>query len=158
MPPWSPSNCRRTASPFHTSKDQAIFDGDEVLTQAGKPFSVFHPLQECLAEAPDRADYAAWPWRGSWRHRLSGGPRAGQIGFRTDRPGRTGHPPGMSGARALWDDFSGGRIERYASRRDFPAIKGVSYLSVHLRFGTISIRELVRHALAESRPMPGSTS
>ena len=30
---------------FHTRKDQAIFDGDEVLTQAGKPFSVFTPTR-----------------------------------------------------------------------------------------------------------------
>ena len=36
--------------------------------------------------------------------------------------------------------------------RDFPAIKGVSYLSVHLRFGTISVRELVRtHAYQVSQ-------
>ena len=36
-----------------------------------------------------------------------------------------------------------------AALRDFPAVKGVSYLSVHLRFGTISIRELVRAAWAD---------
>ena len=53
----------------------------------------------------------------------------------------------MSGARALWDDFREGRIERYGALRDYPAVKGVSYLSVHLRFGTIGIRELVRTAL-----------
>ena len=43
----------------------------------------------------------------------------------------------------------GGRIVRYGSLRDFPAVKGVSYLSVHLRFGTISIRQLVRKALEQ---------
>jgi deoxyribodipyrimidine photo-lyase len=36
---------------------------------------------------------------------------------------------------------------RYRARRDFPAVKGPSYLSVHLRFGTLSIREAVRAAL-----------
>jgi deoxyribodipyrimidine photo-lyase len=53
----------------------------------------------------------------------------------------------MSGARRLLDDFLG-RIDKYHERRDFPAVKGPSYLSVHLRFGTISIRELVGHAHA----------
>ncbi|HRE17082.1 MAG TPA: FAD-binding domain-containing protein, partial [Rhodocyclaceae bacterium] len=40
------------------------------------------------------------------------------------------------------------RMERYDRLRDYPAAKGVSYLSVHLRFGTISIRQLVREACA----------
>ena len=37
-------------------------------------------------------------------------------------------------------------MARYRDARDFPAKKGPSYLSVHLRFGTISIRELARTA------------
>ena len=41
-------------------------------------------------------------------------------------------------------------MARYHEARDFPAVKGVSYLSVHLRFGTVSIRALVRAALARS--------
>ena len=40
------------------------------------------------------------------------------------------------------------RIDGYQDRRDFPAVRGPSYLSVHLRFGTISIRELARTAHA----------
>jgi deoxyribodipyrimidine photo-lyase len=37
-------------------------------------------------------------------------------------------------------------IKQYKEHRDYPAIEGTSRLSVHLRFGTISIRELVREA------------
>jgi len=134
---------------FHSSKDQAIFDGDEVLTQAGKPFSVFTPYKNAWLKRLTAADCAAWPCDGALAaSELVGVPALGQIGFAETDLAELGIQPGMSGARALWDDFSGGRIEHYASRRDFPAIKGVSYLSVHLRFGTISIRELVRHALA----------
>ena len=36
-------------------------------------------------------------------------------------------------------------ITNYKAQRDFPAIEGTSRLSVHLRFGTISIRELAQH-------------
>jgi deoxyribodipyrimidine photo-lyase len=50
-------------------------------------------------------------------------------------------------------------MERYDSTRDFPAIKGPSYLGPHLRFGTISIRTLARtaHALAQSGNLGAST-
>jgi deoxyribodipyrimidine photo-lyase len=53
--------------------------------------------------------------------------------------------PGERGARHLLDDFLR-RIDDYAEARDFPAVKGPSYLSVHLRFGTVSIRTLARAA------------
>jgi deoxyribodipyrimidine photo-lyase len=52
-------------------------------------------------------------------------------------------PPGMSGAAQLFDDFVK-RIAPYGEARNYPAVKGTSYLSVHLRFGTLSIRHLVR--------------
>jgi deoxyribodipyrimidine photo-lyase len=55
-------------------------------------------------------------------------------------------PTGMSGAEGLLGDFLD-RIEAYRERRDFPAARGPSYLSVHLRFGTVSVRRLVRLAL-----------
>jgi deoxyribodipyrimidine photo-lyase len=52
---------------------------------------------------------------------------------------------GSTGARELRDDFLQ-RIDRYHEARDFPAVKGPSYLSVHLRFGTLSVRRLAREA------------
>jgi deoxyribodipyrimidine photo-lyase len=54
---------------------------------------------------------------------------------------------------ALLADFAG-RMDAYEERRDFPALKGPSYLSVHLRFGTVSIRELV--SAAQERVQRGS--
>jgi deoxyribodipyrimidine photo-lyase len=54
-------------------------------------------------------------------------------------------PTGESGAQALLQDFLT-RIDQYEDTRNFPAIKGPSYLSVHLRFGTVSIRQLAREA------------
>jgi deoxyribodipyrimidine photo-lyase len=47
----------------------------------------------------------------------------------------------------LLDDFTS-RIAAYGEARDFPAVKGVSYLGVHNRFGTIGVRELARLALS----------
>jgi len=133
---------------FHAFKDQAIFDGAEVLTQAGHPFSVFTPYKNAWLKRLTAADCAAWPCHGG----LAGGEWAGvptlaKIGFEPSDLDELGIRPGMAGARFLWDDFRHERIKRYGTRRDFPAVKGVSYLSVHLRFGTIGIRELVRTAL-----------
>ena len=134
---------------FHACKDQAIFDGDEVLTQAGKPFSVFTPYKNAWLKRLTAADSAKWPCNGSFSGgELAGVPALDDIGFVATDLADLNIRPGMSGARQLWDEFRHGRITRYGALRDFPAIKGVSYLSVHLRFGTISIRELGRAALA----------
>jgi deoxyribodipyrimidine photo-lyase len=61
--------------------------------------------------------------------------------------------PGSSGAQALLADF-GPRLGDYGRTRDFPAVKGPSYLSVHLRFGTVSIRELARLAWERGHGSP----
>jgi deoxyribodipyrimidine photo-lyase len=134
---------------FADFKDQAIFDGDEVLTQAGKSFSVFTPYKNAWLKRLTAADHAVASTNG----RLAAIPPAtiptlAEIGFAESDLQTVGILPGMSGARQLWDEFRTGALERYGALRDFPAIKGVSYLSVHLRFGTISIRELVRTAIA----------
>lgn len=133
---------------FESPRDQVIFDGDAVLTQAGKPFTVFTPYKNAWRRRLTAADIAA--------HSGSGGqlmpgdtrlPSLAELGFEATDLATLGIRPGMSGARALWEEFAAGRIDRYGALRDFPAIKGVSYLSVHLRFGTLSIRELVREAV-----------
>ncbi|MDD2741760.1 MAG: deoxyribodipyrimidine photo-lyase [Rhodocyclaceae bacterium] len=132
---------------FQRFKDQAIFDGDEVLTQAGKPFSVFTPYKNAWLKRLTVTDCAICRCTGNLvGAEFAGVPDLAEIGFEASDLREVGIQPGMSGARALWDEFSDGRIQRYGGLRDFPAVKGVSYLSVHLRFGTLSIRELVRFA------------
>lgn len=135
---------------FHALKDQAIFDRDAVLTQAGKPFSVFTPYKNAWLKRLTATDTAEWQCQGTFAPGPAEGiPTLEEIGFLPTDLDQIGIHPGMSGARALWDEFRTGRLARYAPLRDYPAIKGVSYLSVHLRFGTISIRELARAALAD---------
>ncbi len=135
---------------FHRLKDQAIFDGDEVLTQAGKPFSVFTPYKNAWLKRLTEVDYAACPGAGHLAGRpLAGVPALADIGFAGTNLPELGIRPGMSGARALWNEFRAERIRRYGTLRDYPAVRGVSYLSVHLRFGTIPVRELVRGALED---------
>ena len=135
---------------FHDFKDQAIFDGNEILTQATRPFSVFTPYKNAWKKRLTATAWAAHPCNGRLAgNELAGVPELGAIGFAATDLTELGIVAGMSGARGLWDDFRAKRINRYGALRDFPAIKGVSYLSVHLRFGTISIRELIRAAVAD---------
>jgi deoxyribodipyrimidine photo-lyase len=141
---------------FVTTKDQVIFERDEVRSLAGKPFSVFTPYRNAWLKALTPAQVRAHPVA---RHAAAlarpprpldaGLPALEAMGFaRTNLPA-IGVRPGMSGGAELFADFKR-RIDRYGEARDFPAVKGPSYLSVHLRFGTVSVRELAAYAHARS--------
>lgn len=143
---------RKSGVAFHQYKDQVIFEQDEILTQAGKPYSVFTPyknaylntLNDFYLEAYPVDTYLqslAPPTDNKLEHEWNL-PSLEQIGFNTTH---LKLPTGMSGAYTLFDDFKT-RIEHYQEARNFPAIKGPSYLSTHLRFGTISTRALMRTA------------
>lgn len=130
-------------------KDQVVFEQDEVLSQAGKPFGVFTPYKNAWLKKIDAFYLKPYPVR-AYLDRLQKSPPAilpelASLGFRRTNLAALGVQPGTRGARALFEDFLG-RIHRYREARDFPSVKGPSYLSVHLRFGTISIRELAATA------------
>jgi len=137
---------------FVAHKDQVIVERDEVLTRAGTPFTVFTPYRNAwLARlapghlaahasdatpgrlAPPPPELAAPP------------PSLADLGFRaTDLPA-LGVPTGMSGGAARLSAFRR-RMDAYATARDVPADDATSRLSVHLRFGTVSVRALARLA------------
>ena len=131
-------------------KDQVIFDRDEVLTGAGRPFSVFTPYSRAWLRKLEPFHVKSYPVS---RYAIKLAPlpvdehlpSLGAIGFLPSNLQALRLPVGMAGGKKLFDDFCQ-RIESYRQARDFPAVKGVSYLSVHLRFGTVSIRELVKYA------------
>lgn len=157
---------RRTLLTF---KDQVIFERDEVLSQAGKPFSVFTPYKNAWLRKLDGPDghLALEPHAiAEHAHRLAAPPAtlAGTLpslealGFSRTNLGELGMPTGMSGAQQLFDDFKS-RMAHYDRARDYPAVKGPSYLSAHLRFGTISIRRLARTAREAARAgSPGAAT
>ncbi len=142
---------------LRTFKDQVIFERDEVLTGAGTPFSVFTPYKNAWLKKLN-AFYLSAYGRPSTGGALAkptprtvdaAMPTLDDLGFRATNLRELRIPTGMSGARALLEDFLP-RIDAYRETRDFPAVKGPSYLSVHLRFGTVSIRELARAARTPS--------
>ncbi len=135
---------------FHDFKDQVIFEKDEVLTQTGKPFGVFTPYKNAFLKKLNAFYLRPYPVdqyiQNLAKVAVTDLPALEAMGFERTNLASMKLPTGMSGAMQLFDDFIA-RIHQYKSARDFPAVKGPSYLSVHLRFGTISIRHLARTAL-----------
>jgi deoxyribodipyrimidine photo-lyase len=134
---------------FITCKDQVIFEKDEVLTQEGRPFSIFTAYKNGWLKRLTHGDLLGHP---SERHldnvaRIVPGdlPDLERFGFERTNLKSLGIPTGTNGAATLFDDFLD-RIGQYHETRNFPSLKGPSYLSVHLRFGTISVRTLARAA------------
>jgi deoxyribodipyrimidine photo-lyase len=84
------------------------------------------------------------------RARLAPAPQAAvppltALGFEAVGLAKLGVDPGATGARRQLERFLP-RLDEYHERRNAPEADGTSRLSVHLRFGTISIRELARTA------------
>lgn len=137
---------------LHTSKDHLVFEGSEVLTQGGGPFSVFTPYKNAWLKKLAPWYLKAYPvaHHASALAPLPAGTGAGVptlegIGFARTNLHTLRLPSGPAGGQELLADFLQ-RIDRYHETRDFPAVKGPSYLSTHLRFGTVSIRRLAREA------------
>lgn len=139
---------------LHTYKDHVIFERDEVLTLAGAPFSVFTPYKNAWLRKLNAFYLSSYPVERYAAHlapRPTGErlPTLAEIGFEPTNLPQLALPTGSEGAAQLLADFMP-RLAQYGDTRDFPAIKGPSYLGVHLRFGTVSIRELARLAWTES--------
>ena len=137
---------------LHTYKDHVVFERHEVLTQNGRPFTVFTPYKNAWLKALTDTHLKAWPVE---QHAAAlapcpaavsaGVPTLDQLGFEPTNLRALKVRTGSRGAIALLEDFAE-RIDHYQQARDFPAVKGPSYLSVHLRFGTLGVREALRLA------------
>ncbi len=131
---------------LHDFKDQVIFEADEVLTKESLPYSVFTPYKNAWLKQLSSFYFKAYPVENYIAHLARPPQRAipalAEMGF---EQAELLIPTGMAGAQKLFADFQQ-RIKDYGDTRNFPAVKGPSYLSVHLRFGTLSIRTIAGHA------------
>ena len=138
-------------------KDHVIFERSEVLTQMGKPYGVFTPYKNAWLKKVTDSDLQSFditPYRANFAtlkpaqlkkihphiHTLE------EMGFERTNLKDLGVQTGIDGGKSLFKDFLK-RMDVYHETRDVPSVKGPSYLGVHLRFGTVSIRELARSAL-----------
>ncbi len=135
--------------PLHLYKDQVLFEQDEVLSLSGKPYGVFTPYKNAHLAKLNDFYLKAYPVE-QYQHAYAkvaaqAMPSLESLGFQRTNLKDMRLPTGMAGAQGLFEDFLQ-RIDHYHDARNFPAVKGVSYLSVHLRFGTISVRQLAHAA------------
>jgi deoxyribodipyrimidine photo-lyase len=127
---------------FKTFKDQVIFEKQEVLSGQGTPYTVFTPYSRKWKEQLTDSHTASYPTEQHFNNFYKTTPlplpTLEDMGFRaSDEP----FPVGSVRTELL---------QKYHDLRDFPAAPATSRLGVHLRFGTVSIRELVRQAAAHS--------
>ncbi|MEI6506863.1 MAG: deoxyribodipyrimidine photo-lyase [Bacteroidota bacterium] len=128
---------------FQSYKDQCIFAKNDVLKDDGTPYTVFTPyskkwrtkfLQQGLTFFPSEQNLSGFYQTNSIEPIIS----LEEIGFQ-----KTNFKfPSPKADETI--------IKNYLSQRDFPGINGTSHLGIHLRFGTISIRELVKKILTIS--------
>ncbi len=133
----------------HDFKDHVVFEFPEIVTQQKQPYRVFTPYKRAWLAALEPAHTIELrPDLKRLASRQQAAPHAWdwdleKIGF---QPNALWLKAGEPAARARLDRFLK-HIDRYHEQRDFPAQPvGTSGLSVHLRFGTVSIRRLVRAA------------
>lgn len=146
---------------FFEFKDHVIFERSEVLTQGGTPYGVFTPyknswLKNVRDEHLESFDISAYKTRlaklkeSDKKHFSNTVHSLEDIGFLFTNLKNLPIRTGIQGGEYLFKDFLK-RMDTYNETRDFPFIKGPSYLGVHLRFGTVSIRKLVRTALERTQ-------
>jgi deoxyribodipyrimidine photo-lyase len=123
---------------FHSSKDQVIFEKDEVTKDDLKPYTVFTPYMKKWKSKLTVNHLMPHPTKNYYNNFFQTAAipllTLADIGFlpsSIDFPG---------------SDIIPAVIQHYSEQRDIPSIKGTSRLSVHLRFGTVSIRSLVAQA------------
>ena len=136
---------------FLALKDQVIFEEKEILTQGGGVFKVFTPYKNTwLAKLSPRDWEERTPQKIKWMSKKSLEPHLTRwdlktVGFQSQN---LWLEAGEESALARLKNFSP-KMKSYGEARNFPVQEGTSGLSVHLRFGTISIRECVRAALKQ---------
>jgi len=121
---------------FSSFKDQVIFEKDEVLKDDSQPYTVFTPYSRKWTARLTDFYLRSYPTEKYFEcfhlQPCVEIPTLEKIGFREVEL----QIPSSSLSEEL--------LKKYAEQRNFPGINGTSRISVHLRFGTVSIRELVR--------------
>jgi deoxyribodipyrimidine photo-lyase len=124
---------------WYAYKDQCIFEKQEVLSNSGTPYTVFTPYSNKWKSLLNPYAYKAYPTEKYFEFlnpaeelRM---PTLAEIGFQETK---IQLPSG---------DINDEVIKHYTDKRNFPSLDATSRLGIHLRFGTLSIRKLTKHAV-----------
>lgn len=129
---------RSSGATLHTFKDQVIFEKSEVVKDDTKPYTIFTPYSRRWKSIVNDFYLKSYPtkkyFNNFFKREKKEIPSLESMGF---------EPVGQSFPQKEWKPDI---IKQYKEQRDIPSIRGTSRLSLHLRFGTVSIRELARKA------------
>ncbi len=120
---------------FYTYKDQVIFEKTEVVKDNKEPYTVFTPYSRKWKEKLNNFYISSYPDEKYFHQFYKQAPKAvvslQSMGFtQMDEP----FP-----SKNLEEEI----VKKYSTNRDFPGLEnGTSKLGVHLRFGTVSIRQI----------------
>ena len=124
---------------FHTFADHVLIHPDEVHKDDGHPYVVYTPYSKKWRQTLSREHTEIHPSAGYFENFYEGEgpalPSLEDMGFIKN-----------TSIRFPSSDVSDELLKKYEERRNYPGIEGTSRLGVHLRFGTISIRELYASA------------
>lgn len=140
---------------FKSFKDSVVFEGGEVLSQTGTPLRVYTPYGRAwrakfnpVLHADERMPNLEHLIPSSDLEQFSCDWRLSALGFHDNSLWLdAGEEAGIQRLNSFRVNIS-----QYGDDRDFPSKSGTSGISVHLRFGTISIRQAVRLALEVGTP------
>ena len=128
---------RKRGISFYSYKDQVIFEKNEIVKEDGSPYVVFTPYSRKWKSVLNDFYLREYPsekyFRNFYQFFPAEIPSLESIGFK------------KSNLQIPTKDVPDSIIKNYKNERDFPGEDGTSRLGIHLRFGTISIRELVRY-------------
>ncbi len=124
--------------PFFLYKDQVIFSKNEVLKPDNKPYTVFTPYKNRWLKKFNDHIIPIYPLNKA----------ANFVKFNLELPDINKF--GFSKSAIKVKPYNLNAVEHYAETRDFPALNQTSMLSVHLRFGAVSIRHIVSQTKANS--------
>ncbi len=131
---------RQHGAQFRSFKDQVTFELNEVVSQAGTPYTVFTPYKnkwKSLLTPAHLSVYDTAPFKGCFYPSSALPiPSLKALGFEESH---LPFPP---------QSVDNEVIRHYDERRDIPSLDATSRLGIHLRFGTISIRQLVKKAMS----------
>ena len=121
---------------FIGNKDHVIFEKNEVLKDDGKPYTIFTPYSrkwKANLKEEDLREYSIEKYSGNLVQK-----QQGEASITLEEMGFESKVLHDFPDRIAKNEI----LKNYHLSRNFPAVKGTSKLSLHLRFGTISIRKL----------------
>jgi deoxyribodipyrimidine photo-lyase len=134
---------------FVRVQDHVLVDPRALMTSSGNPYTVYTPYRKRWRSVAEPSLWTELDSNPAGRLAACAHepclPDLSALGFETTDLDDLPITAGESGANAQLEAFAP-RLDDYATRRDYPALAGPSYLSVHLRFGTLSIRRAARLA------------